>query len=124
MKKHMYAIVLFLVISSLLFSLTGCQKTEEPATTQPTIHVRSFNLTHVNSGMFQYEAADFNASGSLELHPEGTAKLYYAGQSISLLYDENNLWSADTPDELHPYRISGMVLVLEYHTDILTFVEK
>ena len=124
MKKYICAAVLFLVISSLLLSLTGCQKAEEPATTQPTISSRNFKLTHVDSGIIQYEAEDFNASGSLELHADGTATLHYAGQSVSLLYDESNLWSADAPDELHPYRISGLVLVLEYHTDILTFVAK
>lgn len=124
MKKCITLRALLLVVALSLFLLAGCSKNKTQETTQPNITSVTYNLTHIDSGAFSYDADEFQASGKLQLFSDGTATLRYAEQTLSLLYDESNLWSADEPDVLHPYTISGKVLTLEYYTDILTFVEK
>lgn len=111
--------LLALLILCVLFA--GCQKQAD--TTEPTDTTTSYTLTHVESGIISYSADEFQATGTLDLCSDGTARLYYGDQVTQLLYDAENMWTADAEDQLHPYSISGLVLTLDYYSETLTFLQ-
>lgn len=111
--------LLVLLILCVLFA--GCQKQADAA--QPTVTTTSYTLTHVESGIISYNADEFQATGTLDLHSDGTAQLYYGDQVTQLLYDEENMWISDAESQLHPYSISGLVLTLDYYSETLTFLQ-
>ena len=111
--------LLVLLILCILFA--GCQKQADTA--QPTVTTTSYTLTHVESGIISYNADEFLATGTLDLHSDGTALLYYGDQVTQLLYDEENMWISDVESQLHPYSISGPVLTLDYYSETLTFLQ-
>ncbi len=118
--RPLFPVFLILVLCAGFFA--SCGKENEP-TTEPTITVVSYMLTHIDSGAFSYSADEFRTTGSLDIRSDGTATLFYADQTDQLLYDDSNMWSADDTKTLHSYRQNGKVLVLDYFGDTLTFLE-
>ena len=118
--RPIFSIFMILVLWSGVFA--GCSK-EEPPATEATVTTVSYMLTHIDSGAFSYSADAFRTSGTLDVHSDGTATLVYAEQTTQLLYDDSNMWSAEDPQTLHAYQRSGMVLVLDYFADTLSFLE-
>ena len=119
-SKTKFLLPVMIILSILL---TACGKSEQVATTEPTVTATSYTLTHVESGVISYQADEFEAAGTLELNSDGTACLHYGDQDTELIYDDSNMWTSDNETELHPYSISGLVLTLEYFSETLTFVQ-
>ena len=118
----MRKLALVLILPILL--LCGCYRQDTAANTDPTVTQTAYILTHVESGVIRYSADEFETAGSLYLYSDGTAQLYYADQTVNLLYDDASMWTSDAENELHPYHISGSVLTLDYYSDTLTFLRK